>query len=135
MTIAKPQAFMNRSGPVVADLVGGLGVPLNEVIVVHDDLDLDPGRLRFKARGGAGGHNGMLSIIETLGTDCFARLKIGVGRPPEGIDAADYVLDRVKTGERAVFEDAMEQAVPALECWISEGLATAMNRCNRVSSK
>jgi PTH1 family peptidyl-tRNA hydrolase len=135
VTLAKPQAFMNRSGPVVADLVDALRVALNEVIVVHDDLDLDPGRLRFKARGGHGGHNGILSIIETLGADRFARLKIGVGRPPEGMDAADYVLDRVKTGERAAFEDAIEQAVPALECWISDGLATAMNRFNRVSSK
>jgi PTH1 family peptidyl-tRNA hydrolase len=133
--LAKPQAFMNRSGPVVGDLVDGLGIPLNALIVVHDDLDLDPGRVRFKARGGHGGHNGVLSIISTLDADCFARLKIGVGRPPEGMDAADYVLDPMLAGERAVLEDAVGQAVLALECWVSEGLATAMNRFNRVSSE
>lgn len=132
---AKPQVFMNCSGPVVADLVNDLGRPLNEVIVVHDDLDLDPGRVRFKARGGHGGHNGVLSIINALDTGNFPRLKIGVGRPPEGMDAADYVLGPVRAGERAVFNDAVGQAVAALECWVSEGLVAAMNRFNRVSSK
>ena len=89
VTLAKPQSYMNRSGPVVAALIGDLDLDLSEVIVVHDDLDLDPGRLRIKARGGHGGHNGVLSIIDTLESDRFARVKIGIGRPPDGVDPAD----------------------------------------------
>lgn len=135
LTFVKPQAFMNCSGPVVADLVDALGIPMNEIIIVHDDIDLDPGRVRFKARGGHGGHNGVLSVIDALDTSNFPRLKIGVGRPPEGVDAADYVLAPLRGGDRAVLEDAVRQAVSALECWVSEGLATAMTRFNRVSSK
>ena len=77
----------------------------------------------------------MLSVIDALATGNFPRLKIGVGRPPEGVDAADYVLAPVRAGDRDVLEDGVRQAVSALECWVSEGLATAMNRFNRVSSK
>lgn len=133
--LAKPQAFMNRSGPVVAELIDGLGLDLHDVIVIHDDLDLDPGRVRFKTRGGHGGHNGVLSIINTLGTDRFARLKLGVGRPPAGEEAADYVLAPVLAGERAVLDEGVEQAALALEYWIAEGLMTAMNRFNQSPSK
>jgi len=130
VTLAKPQSYMNRSGPVVAGLIGELGLDLSEVIVIHDDLDLDPGRLRIKARGGHGGHNGVLSIIDTLESDRFARVKIGIGRPPDGVGAADYVLAPVSARERAVLDEAVQQAVRAVECWVSEGLMTAMNRFN-----
>jgi len=135
VTLAKPQAYMNRSGPIVADLVAGLGIRLKDVIVVHDDLDLDPGRVRLKARGGHGGHNGVLSIITALETDQFARVKLGVGRPPEHMEAENYVLAPVPAGERAVLDEAVKQAVLAVECWICEGLASAMNRFNRVPPK
>lgn len=130
VTLVKPQTYMNRSGPVVAALVGDLALGLSDVIVVHDDLDLDPGRLRIKSRGGAGGHNGVLSIIDALGSDRFARLKIGVGRPPAGEDPVDYVLAPMPSRERTVLDEAVQQAVQALECWIAEGLVTAMNRFN-----
>jgi PTH1 family peptidyl-tRNA hydrolase len=133
--LAKPQGFMNRSGPLVADLLDGLGLDLSDVIVVHDDLDLDPGRVRLKARGGHGGHNGVLSLITTLGTDRFARLKIGVGRPPAGEDPADYVLAPVPAGERAILEEAVALAAQALGCWATEGLKVAMNRFNRPPAK
>lgn len=135
VALVKPQTFMNRSGPVVAALAGDLSLDLNEAIVVHDDLDLDPGRLRIKSRGGAGGHNGVLSIIDALGSDRFARLKIGVGRPPAGEDPADYVLAPLSSRERTVLEESVQQAVQALECWIAEGLMTTMNRFNRTPSK
>jgi PTH1 family peptidyl-tRNA hydrolase len=128
--LAKPQGFMNRSGSLVADLLDGLGLALSDVIVVHDDLDLDPGRVRLKARGGHGGHNGVLSIITVLGTDRFARLKIGVGRPPAGEDPADYVLAPVPAGERAILEEVVALAAQALGCWATEGLKVAMNRFN-----
>lgn len=134
ITLVKPQTYMNRSGPVVAALVGDLGLDLSDVIVVHDDLDLAPGRLRIKSRGGHGGHNGVLSIIDALGSDRFARLKIGVGRPLAGEDPTDYVLASMPSRERAVLSEAVQQAAGALECWIAEGLMTAMNRFNRVPS-
>ena len=135
VTLAKPQTFMNQSGPVIAGLVASLGIQITDVIVVHDDLDLDPGRLRLKARGGHGGHNGVLSIITALETDLFARVKIGIGRPPEGWEPEEYVLTPVPTSERAAFDEAIGQAVTALECWVSEGMAAAMNRFNRVPSQ
>ena len=130
VTLAKPQSYMNRSGPVVAALVGDLGIDLSEVIVIHDDLDLDPGRIRIKARGGHGGHQGVLSIIDALKSDRFARVKIGIGRPPDGVEPADYVLAPVSARERAVLEEAVQQAVRAVECWVGEGLMAAMNQFN-----
>jgi PTH1 family peptidyl-tRNA hydrolase len=134
LTLAKPQTFMNRSGLAVGELLSDAGfdaVNTDGLIVVHDDLDLDVGRIRFKARGGAGGHNGMLSIMDVLQTDRFARLKIGVGRPPIGMDPAEYVLRPVSAEDRALLNEGVERAVDALRCWISEGLPTAMNRFNR----
>ena len=133
LILAKPQTFMNQSGQAVADLLSEVGLDhadLRDLILIHDDLDLDLGRVRLKARGGAGGHNGVLSIIDSLGTDRFARLKIGVGRPPSGVDAADYVLSPVASGDRAVLNETMQHALDAVQCWISEGLPVAMNRYN-----
>ncbi|TLY21670.1 MAG: aminoacyl-tRNA hydrolase [Nitrospirae bacterium] len=130
VTLAKPQSYMNRSGPVVAALIGDLGLDLSAVIVVHDDLDLEPGRLRIKARGGHGGHNGVLSIIDALESDRFARVKIGIGRPPDDVEPGNYVLAPVSARERAVLEEAVLQAAKAVECWVGEGLMAAMNRFN-----
>lgn len=138
LVLAKPQTFVNRTGPAVRELIDDLGLDpldLRELIIVHDDLDLGLGRLRLKARGGHGGHNGVLSIINSLNTDRFARLKIGVGRPPEGCEAADFVLAPVSSCERTGILEAVDQAIEVLECWISEGLIAAMNRFNRNSSK
>jgi len=130
VTLAKPQSYMNRSGPVVAALIGDLGLDLSAVIVVHDDLDLEPGRLRIKARGGHGGHNGVLSIIDALESDRFARVKVGIGRPPDDVEPGNYVLAPVSARERAVLEEAVLQAAKAVECWVGEGLMAAMNRFN-----
>lgn len=133
LILAKPQTFMNHSGQAVAELLSEVGLDdadLRDLILIHDDLDLDLGRVRLKARGGAGGHNGVLSIIDALGTDRFARLKIGIGRPPSGADAADYVLSPVASGDRAVLNETMQHALDAVRCWISEGLPVAMNRYN-----
>jgi PTH1 family peptidyl-tRNA hydrolase len=133
LIFAKPQTFMNLSGQAVAELVSQIGLKpsdLHNVLLIHDDLDLDVGRVRVKARGGAGGHNGVLSIIDALGTDQFARLKIGIGRPPIGMEAADYVLRPARGDDRALLHDAMERAVEAVRCWISEGLAATMTRFN-----
>jgi PTH1 family peptidyl-tRNA hydrolase len=134
LTFAKPQTFMNQSGHAVSELLSDVGLDssdLRDLIVIHDDLDLELGRIRLKARGGAGGNNGVLSIIDVLGTDRFARLKIGVGRPPAGMEAADYVLCPFAASERSVVNETLERAGEAIRCWVSEGLAAAMNRFNR----
>ena len=102
----------------------------NELIVIHDDLDLEPGRLRIKLSGGHGGHNGIKSIIEALGTPEFIRLKIGIGRPAPGQNSADYVLERVTQDELAIIEPCLERAVDALECLIHRGADVAMNQFN-----
>jgi peptidyl-tRNA hydrolase, PTH1 family len=122
--------WMNCSGPPVKGLLRECSLTPNELIVVHDDLDLEPGRLRIKLAGGYGGHNGIKSLIEALGTPQFIRLKIGVGRPAPGRDAADYVLEPVPNDELAVYEPCLERAVDALECLIHRGPDVAMNQFN-----
>jgi PTH1 family peptidyl-tRNA hydrolase len=134
LILAKPQTFMNHSGQALAEFLADADLTpsdMRDVIIVHDDLDLDLGRVRLKARGGHGGHNGVLSIIETLGTELFARLKIGVGRPPQGDDPAEYVLTAPSPDERAILVEAVERGVQVLYCWLDEGLGPAMNRFNQ----
>ena len=99
-------------------------------MLVHDDLDLEAGRLRIRHNGGSGGHNGVKSVIEALGTPLFVRLKIGIGRPAPRQDSADYVLERVSLDEMAVYEPCLERAVDALELLLNRDLATAMNHFN-----
>lgn len=130
VTAAVPLAFMNQTGPVVKALVDTAGIPPDHLLVVHDDLDLEPGRLRIKREGGPGGHNGVRSVIASLGTDQFSRLKLGIGHPAPGLDPADYVLDPFPASERPVIAETMERAVDALECVVREGLEAAMNRFN-----
>ena len=122
--------WMNVSGPPLKGLLREFELTADELIVVHDDLDLEPGRLRIKLAGGHGGHNGIKSLIEALGTPQFARLKIGIGRPAPGQDSADYVLEPVTKDEMAVFEPCIERAVDALECLIHRGTEVAMNQFN-----
>ena len=120
--------WMNVSGPPLKGLLRKLELTPSELIVVHDDLDLEPGRLRIKLAGGHGGHNGIKSINDALGTSQFVRLKIGIGRPAPGQDSADYVLEPVTRDEMAVFEPCLERAVDALECVIHRGPDVAMNQ-------
>ncbi len=122
--------WMNISGPPLKGLLREFDLTADELIIVHDDLDLEPGRLRIKIAGGYGGHNGIKSIIEALGTPQFMRLKIGIGRPAPGQDSADYVLEPVTKDEMAVFETCLERAVDALECLIHRGPEVAMNQFN-----
>jgi len=128
VALAKPLGFMNRSGDSVAALVGWTGLPLDRLLVVHDDLDLPLGALRVRLRGGAGGHNGIRSIVESLGTDEFPRLKVGVGRPPEGIPGAEYVLSRFLPEEAELLPAIVERAGDAAEAALFEGSLAAMNR-------
>lgn len=122
--------WMNLTGPSLKGLLREFKIKPDNLILIHDDLDLEPGRLRIKQGGGAGGHNGIKSVIEALGTSQFTRVKIGIGRPAPGLDAADYVLQPVTQDEMAVFTPCLERAVDALECLIHRGLSTAMNQFN-----
>jgi PTH1 family peptidyl-tRNA hydrolase len=122
--------WMNVSGPPLKGLLREFELTANELIIVHDDLDLEPGRLRIKLAGGHGGHNGIKSVIEALGTPQFVRLKIGSGRPALEQDSADYVLEPVTKDEMAVFDPCLERAVDALECLIHRGPEVAMNQYN-----
>ena len=122
--------FMNVTGPPLKGLLRELQLTTEDIIIVHDDLDLEPGRLRIKQAGGHGGHNGIKSVVETLGTSQFVRLKIGIGRPAPQQDSADYVLEKVTKEEMEVFEPCLEWAVDALECLIHRGVEVAMNRFN-----
>jgi peptidyl-tRNA hydrolase, PTH1 family len=137
VTLAKPRTFMNRSGSAVQALLVWLKIEPGQLLVVVDDADLPLGQIRLRPSGGSGGHNGLRSIIETLGgNEEFARLRIGIGRTaPLGTDITGHVLGRFATGERAVAEEAVATAVEAMEYCLRDGLAEAMNRFNRKSPR
>jgi PTH1 family peptidyl-tRNA hydrolase len=122
---------MNLSGEAVKRVVDFFRVSLEDLIVVHDDLDLPLGKLRFKQKGGDGGHQGIRSIIESLGSSTFLRLKVGIGRPPGEVDPADYVLQPLSKPERVEFDRAISWAAESLEVLLLEGLPTVMNRFQR----
>lgn len=135
LLLAKPQTFMNLSGSAVAELIETGGDPSPPLLVVHDDLDLPFGRLRVKEGGGHGGHNGLRSILDALGTGAFTRLKVGIGRPEDGSDVTEHVLAPFGAGERAVLSDLLLRAAHAVESVILEGPARAMNRFNENPEK
>ena len=128
--LVKPLTYMNASGQTVAALARFYQVNLCDLIVVHDDLDLESGRLRLRPGGSAGGQNGVKSIIQQLGSQEFARARIGIGRPPGRMDPADYVLQNFSAVEEETFGPLREHVCDALECWIFEGIDAAMNRFN-----
>ena len=125
--LLKPLTYMNRSGEAVGPVVEQTGLELGRVVVVHDDLDLPFGRLRTRARGGHGGHNGVRSVIEALGTGEFVRLKLGIGRPADGGDVVDHVLSPFSAEEEAVLSGFLERAAEAAESIILEGPDRAVN--------
>lgn len=129
--LAKPLTFMNLSGEAVRELVDRYGLPLDRVLVVHDDIDLPFGRLRVKRGGGHGGHRGVASVMEALGGEGFPRLKVGVGRPGRKEEVVDHVLSPFSEEERSNLPEVMERAVGALEAILLRGLDEAMNLYNR----
>lgn len=130
--MAKPQTYMNLSGEAVAPILNWYKLEASDLLVIYDDLDLPPGRLRLRPGGGAGGHKGVQSIIQQLGTDNFTRIRVGIGRPEEpGYDTADFVLGRFNLQEAELIDQALTVAVEALRCIIGEGLDYAMNLYNR----
>ena len=122
--------FMNVTGPPLKGLLREFQLTADDLILVPDDLDLEPGRLRIKQAGGHGGHNGLKSVIDTLETAQFVRLKIGIGRPAPGQDSADYVLEPITKDEMEIIEPCLERAVDALELLIHRGTEAAMNQFN-----
>ncbi len=131
LLLSKPLTFMNLSGEAVAPLAAFYKLPSESLLVVADDLDIPLGEIRLRPKGGSGGHNGLKSIIDHLGTREFPRLRIGIGRPPAGVDPADYVLQPFSPEEIPVVELVVERAVGAIETWILRGIETAMNEFNR----
>lgn len=129
--LAKPQTYMNQSGQAVSRLTRTYGFRPNHILVVFDDLDLPFGRLRLRPEGGSGGHKGMRSIIDALGTQGFPRLRVGIDRPPGQLDPADYVLQPFSEDEERSLPQVLEAASSAIESWLSDGIATAMDRFNR----
>ena len=133
--IALPQTYMNLSGESVLGLVRFYGLLPADVLVVVDDLALDTGVLRLRGSGSPGGHNGLTSISERLGTDGFARLRVGIGRDFARGRQADYVLERFAPAERALVDEAIPVAVDAALAFVTDGLAVAMNRYNGFAPK
>lgn len=129
LILLKPWQWMNRSGQPVATAAGFYKLALDDLLVVTDDMDLEPGRIRIRAKGSAGGHNGLADIIEELGTDEFARLRIGIGHSEEEA-AEDYVLDRSTEAEKPLLDEAIEMARDAVLCWVEHGIETVMDKFN-----
>jgi PTH1 family peptidyl-tRNA hydrolase len=129
LILLKPWRFMNRSGQVVATAAGFYKLKLSDLLVIIDDMALEPGRIRIRAKGSAGGHNGLADIIEKLGSESIARLRIGIGIS-ERQDAVDFVLARPAETEKTLLDEARQRAREAVLCWIEYGIETAMNNFN-----
>ena len=133
VAVAFPTTWMNESGQAVGPLVRRYGIDdWSRLVIVHDELDLPSGRVKVKLGGGLAGHNGLRSITQHLHTQDYARVRIGVGRPPGGADrGADWVLSKVPSAQRVELDIAVEQAADAVELIRSDGVDTAMQRCNQ----
>jgi PTH1 family peptidyl-tRNA hydrolase len=129
--LVKPLTFMNRSGFAVAELARYFRIEFADILVVVDEVALELGRLRARARGSAGGHNGLKSVAEQLGTEEYPRLRIGVGRGDQRRDLADHVLARFEADERAVVEETIKRAADAVETFVTSGIGPVMNAYNR----
>lgn len=130
VALVKPMTFMNLSGECVGAIARFYKTPAQDVLAVYDELDLPEGLLRLRGKGGAGGHNGMKSLITHLGTDAFPRLRIGIGRPPGRMAASDYVLQDFSAGEMAALNEAFDKAIEGVHRWIVQGIDNAMNHVN-----
>ena len=129
--LVQPQTYMNLIGECVRAVLDFFKLTNKDIIVVYDDISLEPGQLRLRKKGSAGGHNGMKSIIAHLGSEEFDRVRVGVGDKPEGWDLADYVLGRFPKEQEADIRRAIDEAAEACETIIRDGMDTAMNIYNR----
>ena len=133
--LVKPQTYMNLSGESLREIIDYYKVdPTEELIVISDDISLNPGNIRIRKKGSAGGHNGLKSIIQHLGTDAFMRIKMGVGEKPKGYDLADYVLGHFTGDERKIMDEAATSAEEAVRLMMQGDVEAAMNKFNTKST-
>lgn len=128
--LVKPQTYMNRSGESIREIAEWYKIPVNNIIVVYDDIDIPVGKLRIRPGGSAGTHNGMRSVIYSLQDDGFPRVRIGIGRPEDEDDLVSYVLGKFTPGERKIMDRAADAAAEAAVCAATEGIDIAMSRYN-----
>lgn len=128
--LVKPQTFMNLSGESIREVVDYYKIEAEDIIIIYDDISLEPGQLRIRLKGSAGGHNGIKNIISHLGSQEFPRIKVGVGEKPPRMDLADYVLSRFSKEEQPLMEDAFKEAAEAAVMMMTDGAEKAMNHFN-----
>ncbi len=134
--LMKPLSYMNLSGGPIQEMSSYFKIdPETELIVIYDDIDLEPGQLRVRKQGSAGGHNGIKDIIRRLGTEKFIRIRVGVGAKPKGWDLADFVLGHFSDSDRKLVDEGIRDAADAVELILSEGVDAAMNKYNRKKPK
>ncbi|MBI5188778.1 MAG: aminoacyl-tRNA hydrolase [Nitrospirae bacterium] len=128
--LIEPLLYVNRSGPVVKNILRNFNIQPENLIVIHDDLDMETGKLKIKKRGSSGGHKGVESIIQSIGSKDFIRVKVGIGRE-EGVHVEDYVLSRFRRYEVALIKDVIQKAADAICYIVSEGVDKAMSKFNQ----
>jgi len=128
--LVKPQTFMNLSGESVREIIEWYKIPTRNIIILYDDIDLPVGKLRIRPNGSSGTHNGMRSVIYQIQSEDFPRIRIGVDKPPQGWDLADFVLSKFLSDERKIVDDVIENATRAVEVILKSGVDNAMNRFN-----
>lgn len=128
--LVKPLTYMNESGQCIREVLDYYKADIDDLIVIFDDISLEPGKLRIRPKGSAGGHNGIKSIIAHLGSDSFKRVKFGVGSKPAGWDLADWVLARFPKQEEPLLSESRNKACDAVECILTQGVGSAMNKYN-----
>ncbi len=128
--LVKPLTYMNLSGKAVQPLLSLYKPELSQLMAVYDDMDLETGRIRVRADGGSGGHKGIASINDKLGSQGFPRVRIGIGRPPEQWAIESWVLSKTTADEQALIEAGIQKAADAVICWVKDGIVQAMNKYN-----
>lgn len=129
--LLKPLTYMNLSGESVRPLMDYFDIDIEDIVVIYDDLDLEKGKLRLRQKGSAGGHNGIKSLIQHLGTQEFNRLRVGIDRPPVGMKVPDYVLSRFSKDDQPIMQDAFVKAADACEYWLGKTFVDVMNKFNQ----
>lgn len=128
--LVKPQTFMNLSGDSLREIIEWYKIPMDNLLVIYDDIDLPVSKIRIRPAGSAGTHNGMRSIVYQLQKDNFPRIKIGIGTPPEGWDLADFVLSKFSLDDKKLMEESLKNTLEAIPLLLKSGINAAMNRYN-----